>query len=111
MAFSEPMKRWDVAVVGEVYADHVFSGFQHWPAPGEEVHAQHYVRELGGGTVNTACALARLQHRVRLIGLIGEADRNWFETRLQNFGVSADGLRDDPLGTGLTVSGSTSEAR
>jgi len=111
MAFSEPMKRWDVAVVGEVYADHVFSGFQHWPAPGEEVHAQHYVRELGGGTVNTACALARLQHRVRLIGVIGEADRNWFETRLQSFGISADGLRSDPLGTGLTVSVSTSEDR
>jgi sugar/nucleoside kinase (ribokinase family) len=111
MAFSEPMKRWDVVVVGEIYADHVFSGFQRWPAPGEEVHAEHYLRELGGGAVNTACALARLQHRVRLIGLIGEADRSWFETRLQGFGLSAQGLRSDPLGTGVTVSVSTREDR
>ena len=111
MAFSEPMKRWDVVVVGEIYADHVFSGFQRWPAPGEEVHAEHYRRELGGGAVNTACALARLQHRVRLIGLIGETDRAWFETRLHGFGVSADGLRADPLDTGVTVSVSTTQDR
>lgn len=111
MAFSEPLKRWDVVVVGEIYADHVFSGFQRWPAPGEEVHADHYLRELGGGAVNTACALARLQHRVRLIGLIGEADRAWFDRRLHDFGLSADGLRGDPLGTGVTVSVSTAQDR
>ena len=111
MAFPQPMKRWDVAVVGEIYADHVFSGFQRWPAPGEEVHADHYIRELGGGAVNTACGLARLQRRVRLIGLIGEADRAWFETRLKGFGLSADGLRSDALNTGVTVSVSTAEDR
>lgn len=111
MAISEPMKRWDVVVVGEIYADHVFSGFQRWPAPGEEVHAEHYLRELGGGAVNTACALARLKRRVYLIGLIGEADRAWFDMRLHGFGLSADGLRGDPLGTGVTVSVSTAEDR
>lgn len=111
MAFSETMKRWDVVVVGEIFADHVFSGFQRWPAPGEEVHTDYYVRELGGGAVNTACALARLHHRVRLIGLIGEADRTWFETRLKGFGLSADGLRCSPLDTGVTVSVSTAEDR
>lgn len=111
MAFSEIMKRWDVVVIGEIYADHVFSGFQHWPAPGEEVHAEHYLRELGGGAVNTACALARLQRRVRLIGLIGAADRAWFETRLRSFGLTAEGLRADPLGTGVTVSVSTAQDR
>lgn len=111
MAFPETMKRWDVIVVGEIYADHVFSGFQRWPAPGEEVHAEHYLRELGGGAVNTACALARLRRRVRLIGLIGEADRAWFETRLKSFGLTANGLRSDALGTGVTVSVSTAEDR
>lgn len=111
MALPEPMKRWDTVVVGEIYADHVFSGFQHWPAPGEEVHTDHYFRELGGGAVNTACGLARLHRRVRLIGLIGEADRAWFETRLKRFGVSADGLRSSPLDTGVTVSVSTADDR
>ncbi|MBE1161852.1 carbohydrate kinase family protein [Dyella sp. 7MK23] len=105
------MKRWDVVVVGEIYADHVFSGFQHWPAPGEEVHTDHYLRELGGGTVNTACGLARLQRRVRLVGLIGEADREWFKSRLKSFGLSADGLRCSPLDTGVTVSVSTAQDR
>ncbi|RUL77766.1 carbohydrate kinase family protein [Dyella choica] len=105
------MKSWDVAVMGEIYTDHVFSGFQHWPAPGEEVHAEHYLRELGGGAVNTACGLARLQRRVRLIGLIGEADRAWFETRLEGLGVSAEGLRSHPANTGVTVSVSTPQDR
>jgi sugar/nucleoside kinase (ribokinase family) len=111
MAFPTTMKPWDVAVVGEIYADHVFSGFQRWPAPGEEVHAEQYLRELGGGAVNTACGLARLQRRVRLIGLIGEADRGWFESRLESFGLSADGLRSHPANTGVTVSVSTAEDR
>lgn len=111
MALPEPMKRWDAVVVGEIYADHIFSGFKHWPAPGEEVHAKHYLRELGGGAINTACGLARLQRRVRLIGLIGEADRHWFETRLKSFDLSADGLRSSPFDTGVTVSVSTSEDR
>lgn len=111
MAVPEPMKRWDVVVVGEIYADHVFSGFQRWPAPGEEVHAEHYLRELGGGAVNTACGLARLQRRVRLIGLIGQADRAWFETRLEDFGLTAEGLRSHPANTGVTVSVSTARDR
>jgi sugar/nucleoside kinase (ribokinase family) len=105
------MKHVDVIVVGEVFADHVFSGFRSWPAPGEEVHTDHYLRELGGGTVNTACALARLQRRVRIVGLIGEADRPWFASRLGGFGLSADGLRSDALGTGTTVSISTADDR
>jgi sugar/nucleoside kinase (ribokinase family) len=111
MAFPEPMKRWDVVSVGEIYADHVFNGFERWPAPGEEVCTEHYFRELGGGTINTACGLARLQRRVRLIGLIGEADRAWFETRLKRFCISTDGLRSSPLDTGVTVSVSTREDR
>lgn len=111
MAFPDTMKRWDVVVVGEIYADHVFSGFPRWPAPGEEVHTEHYLRELGGGAINTACGLARLQRRVRLIGLIGDADREWFTARLNGFGVSADGLRSSPLDTGVTVSVSTAQDR
>lgn len=111
MAFPEPMKRWDVVSVGEIYADHVFNGFERWPAPGEEVCTDHYFRELGGGAINTACGLAQLQCRVRLIGLIGEADRGWFEARLKRFGLSADGLRSSSLDTGVTVSVSTREDR
>jgi sugar/nucleoside kinase (ribokinase family) len=111
VALSPSLKSWDVAVVGEIYADHVFSGFPAWPGPGEEVIAQNYVRELGGGTINTACALSRLGRRVRLIGLIGDADLDWFEGRLAEFGVGMDGIRLGSDGTGITVSVSTVEDR
>ena len=43
------MKIWDVTVVGEIYIDHVMSGFETWPKPGEEVASDHYTREIGGG--------------------------------------------------------------
>jgi sugar/nucleoside kinase (ribokinase family) len=111
VAFPVDLKSWDVAVVGEIYADHVFTGFPRWPSPGEEVHAEHYLRELGGGSVNTACGLSRLGRRVRLVGLIGDADFDWFEGRLGEFGVGVGGLRLGTDGTGSTVSVSTREDR
>lgn len=111
MAFPADMKTWDVAVVGEIYADHVFSGFPAWPAPGEEAFAERYVRELGGGSVNTACGLARLGRRVRLVGLIGDADFDWFESRLAEFGVGMGGIRLGTDGTGITVSVSMPDDR
>ncbi|OAX53359.1 ribokinase, partial [Xanthomonas translucens pv. translucens] len=101
----------DVAVVGEIYADHILSGFRRWPQPGEEALASAYLRELGGGTVNTACGLARLGRSTRLICLIGESDRPWFAQRLGQFQVRSDGLRSDPAGTGITVSVSMPDHR
>jgi len=106
-----PLKPWDVAVVGEIFADHVFTGFPHWPRPGEEVIATHYVRELGGGSVNTACGLSRLGRKVRLVGVIGDADFDWFERRLSEFGVGMDGIRLEQEGTGITVSVSMRDDR
>lgn len=111
MAISVELKTWDVAVVGEIYADHVFSGFPRWPGPGEEVLARDYLRELGGGSVNTACGLSRLGRRTRLVGLIGDADFDWFEGRLGEFGVGIGGIRLGTDGTGTTVSVSTREDR
>jgi len=105
------LKSWDVAVVGEIFADHIFTGFPHWPQPGEEVIAQGYVRELGGGSVNTACGLSRLGRRVRLVGLIGDADFDWFEQRLGEFGVGMGGIRLEHDGTGITVSVSMRDDR
>lgn len=100
-----------LVVVGEVYLDHIFSGFARWPAPGEEALARHYTRELGGGTVITACALARLGCNVRVLGAIGAQDRAVFAQRLGEFGVSADGLVDSEAGTGVTTSVSLQEDR
>jgi sugar/nucleoside kinase (ribokinase family) len=61
--------------------------------------------------VNTACGLSRLGRRARLVGLIGDADFDWFEGRLGEFGVGVGGIRLGGDGTGTTVSVSTREDR
>jgi sugar/nucleoside kinase (ribokinase family) len=93
------MKPCDVTVVGEIYIDHVFSGFATWPQPGEEVFTNEYLQEIGGGAANTACGLARLGRSVRLVGAIGSHDAPWFRSRLEE------------ERTGVTVSVSTTEDR
>jgi sugar/nucleoside kinase (ribokinase family) len=98
------MTQYDVAVVGEIYIDHIFTGFVAWPQPGEEAFARHYHREIGGGAANTACALGRLGRSVNLIGAIGTLDAKWFEERLFEFGVASHGLRRTKGSTGVTAS-------
>jgi sugar/nucleoside kinase (ribokinase family) len=105
-------KTCDVVVVGEIYVDHVFSGFAAWPGPGEEVTTDAYVREVGGGAATTACGLARLGRSVKLLGLIGAADKTWIMARLGQFGLGSEGLRVAASGsTGVTVSVSTRQDR
>jgi sugar/nucleoside kinase (ribokinase family) len=105
------MKPFDVTVIGEIYVDHVFSGFPAWPQPGEEVFTNLYLQEIGGGAANTACGLARLGRAVQLIGAIGAADAPWFRSRLSEFGVSSEGLTLTDDRTGVTVSVSTAADR
>jgi sugar/nucleoside kinase (ribokinase family) len=90
--------------VGEIYVDHVLTGFTRWPELGEEVYAQDYALELGGGAAITACALARLGRSVSLIGVIGASESEWISQRLSDFGVSGKELRSAPQRTGITVS-------
>jgi ribokinase len=104
-------KRWDIAVAGEVYVDHIFTDFDHVPLPGEEVFAEQYRREAGGGTVNTACALARLGHRSSLFGIFGRDEEAWLRSRLSSFGVSAEDACSSELPNALTVSMSTRSDR
>jgi sugar/nucleoside kinase (ribokinase family) len=111
MAIQNSMnKQWDVAVAGEVFADHVFSGFERWPQPGEEYFTDSYVREAGGGAAITSCALAKLGRRVALFGVAGEEDR-WLMHRLRGFGVQLDGLRTTQTATAVSVSISTRSDR
>jgi len=101
----------DVIIVGEIYIDHVMSGFERWPQPGEEIVSERYTREIGGGAAITACALARLGRSVELAGFIGVDDKAWFERRLAEFGVPTRGLRVVAGATGVTLSVSTREDR
>lgn len=105
------MKTFDIAVVGEIYVDHVLTGFVKWPGPGEEVFTDEYVQEVGGGAAITACALARLGRSVSLIGVAGEKEMPWIEQRLCGYGVSSGELRRGKGRTGITISVSSQEDR
>ena len=103
-------KIWDVATVGEIFADHIFSGFERWPQPGEEHFTDHYIREAGGGAAITACALARLDRKAVIFAVMGEQDL-WLRQRLSDFAVYLDGLWSVATGTAVTVAISTREDR
>ncbi len=105
------MKRYDVAVVGEIYVDHIFTGFTAWPQPGEEVFTDQYVGEIGGGAAITACALGRLRRSVSMIGVIGKNEMQWLTQRLSDNDVECSRLHTSDAGTGVTVSVSTSVDR
>jgi len=111
MAVPSGMKRLDVLVVGEIYVDHILSGFEAWPGPGEEVLAKAYEREIGGGAANTACGLARLGKSVGLMAIAGRCEEQWLRARLDAFGVSTSFLMALDGPTGVTVSVSTREDR
>jgi ribokinase len=104
-------KCWNIAVVGEIYVDHIFTDFDHVPLPGEEIFAAQYRREAGGGTVNTACALARLGHRSSIFGVFGEDEEAWLRSRLNSFGVHAEYASSSELPNALTISMSTTSDR
>jgi ribokinase len=111
MAFWGGMnKAWDVAVAGEIFADHVFSGFARWPQPGEELFTDSYVREVGGGAAITACGLARLGRRSALLAVAGREDA-WIGARLRSCDVIVEGLKLIEEGTAVTVSLSTRDDR
>ena len=103
--------KYDVTVIGEIYLDHVFSGFADWPIPGSEVFTDEYTWELGGGAITTACALSLLGAKVRLAGVVGEGDYKAIADRLEEFGVSADNLIVEKGRSGVTVSISTAHDR
>ena len=101
----------NIAVVGEIYIDHIFTDFDHVPLPGEEVFADQYRREAGGGTVNTACALARLGHRCSVFGVFGKDEEAWLRSRLGSFGVHSEHVASSDLPNAITVSMSTTTDR
>jgi len=104
-------KSWNIAIAGEIYVDHIFTDFDHIPVPGEEIFAEQYHREAGGGTVNTACALARLGHRSSIFGVFGEDEEAWLRSRLSSFTVHAENACSSELPNALTVSMSTTSDR
>jgi sugar/nucleoside kinase (ribokinase family) len=104
-------KRLDAAVVGEIFVDHILHGFKRWPTLGEEIYCDQYVREIGGGTANTACALAKLGRKTAIYGCVGSDDKVWLRERLSAFGVIDNGLVAVEGTSGVTIGVSTAEDR
>jgi sugar/nucleoside kinase (ribokinase family) len=94
---------WDVALIGDSFIDHVLSGFTDWPKPGQEAFATNYVREAGGGAVNTACGLARLGRSAALVSVVGVEDGDWLLRRVGEFGVDTSQVRRSGPYTGMTT--------
>uniref|UniRef100_Q026Z7 PfkB domain protein n=1 Tax=Solibacter usitatus (strain Ellin6076) TaxID=234267 RepID=Q026Z7_SOLUE len=104
-------RAFDAIVAGELYTDLILSGFDFWPRPGQEAFAKEYHREIGGGAVNTACALARLGSRAAVLGVVGH-DGDWLLRQLENSAVDTSHISRDPAEpTAFTVAISTPEDR
>ncbi len=105
------MKRFDVATFGPVFADHVLTGLSKLPAPGEEVFAQGYRCEAGGGCFTTACGLGALGASAACFAVVGRADGQWLLDRVRAFAVNTDAVRFSHLPTAVTIAASLSHDR
>ncbi len=103
----------DVLVAGDLFLDLVMSGFNSWPpSAGEEVFAEQFCREVGGGAAITACGLAKLGMKVGVVGAVGEVDGSWLLERLESGGVSTQAIKRSPhRPTATTVSVSSATDR
>jgi sugar/nucleoside kinase (ribokinase family) len=102
----------DVLVAGEIYIDLLLSGFNALPAPGREVFASRFSREIGGGTPITAAGLAKLGLRCGVFGVVGEDSGDWVKRRLQAEGVDVTQVQLHPAEpTAITVVATTAHDR
>ena len=103
----------DVMVVGDLFAELVMSGFSSWPGrAGEELFAERFCREIGGGAAITACGLAKLGAKVGVVGVVGETDGQWLIDRLESRGVNTSAIqRSSREPTAITVSVSSAKDR
>jgi sugar/nucleoside kinase (ribokinase family) len=103
----------DVLVVGDLFVDLVLSGFASWPPhPGEELFAERFCQDVGGGAAITACGLARLRVKARVAGAVGKTDGQWLVDRLHTGGVDTSAIQQSSLEpTAITVSVSSAMDR
>jgi ribokinase len=101
----------DVMVVGDLFAELVMSGFSSWPGrAGEELFAERFCREVGGGAAITACGLAKLGAKVGVVGVVGETDGQWLIERLESRGVNTSAIRRssrEPTAVTVSISSAT----
>jgi sugar/nucleoside kinase (ribokinase family) len=96
----------DFLVAGDLFVDLVMSGFPAWPpGAGEEIFAERFCREIGGGAAITACGLARLGAKAGVVGMVGKSDGQWLVEKLQVAGVDISAIQQSSSEpTAITVS-------
>jgi ribokinase len=101
----------DVMVVGDLFTELVMSGFSSWPGrAGEELFAERFCREIGGGAAITACGLAKLGAKVGVVGVVGGTDGQWLIERLESRGVNTSAIQRssrEPTAVTVSVSGAS----
>ena len=106
-------ERLDVLVAGDLFVDLVMSGFAAWPpSPGQEVFAERFYKEAGGGASITACGLAKLGVNAGVLGVVGEVEGQWVLDRLRSNHVNTSLIgqsAQEP--TAVTVSVSSASER
>lgn len=101
-----------VIVAGEIFVDLLMIGVDAWPAPGKEIFAHSFRREVGGGTAITASALARLGCDAGVLAVVGADYGEWTIQRLQECGVRTDTIYAEQLdASGFTVIATRPEDR
>lgn len=104
-------ERLDVLVAGDLFVDLVMSGFAAWPpSPGQEVFAERFYKEAGGGASITACGLAKLGVKAGVLGVVGEIDGQWVLDRLRSNQVNTSLIEQsaqEPTAVSVSVSSAT----
>ena len=104
-------KHLDVLVAGDLFVDLVMSGFAAWPpSPGQEVFAERFYKEAGGGAAITACGLAKLGVNAGVLGVVGEIDGQWVLDRLRSNHVNTSLIgqsAQEPTAVTVSISSAT----
>lgn len=97
------MKPFEVSLVGRVYVDHVFAGFDRQPALGTEIYCQQYQRSVGGGAAISAYWLATMGRRVQVACVVGMDDIQWFRAAFERAGIDFGLVQSSATNSGVTA--------
>ena len=97
------MSDFDVSVVGRVYVDHVFAGFDQRPALGKEIYCKSYQRSIGGGAAITSYWLGTMGRRVQVACVVGHDEVQWFRGEFGGAGVATELMCSSALNSGVTA--------
>lgn len=97
------MSGFDVSVVGRVYVDHVFAGFDQRPALGKEIYCKSYQRSIGGGAAITAYWLGVMGRHVQVACVVGQDEVQWFRDEFGRARVVTELMSSCASNSGVTA--------